>query len=305
MPMPMIELLLLIVALAVAGFLAWRVLKPIREVRQDQSHVATLIGTMGGGTVSVREDAVPSPFARRLRAAGIDVEPGLVLAGILVFGILVALLIAMWLPGVIWAYPIFGIVAAWVAWAVIVDIARWRSWKFETRLADAVDLMVGALSAGESPVDAIASAAEGALEPVKTELRGVVQRLQASVPIERAMRPLAERYDCEGVRLFSQLLIAKWEVGGPLAPALQSVNRTIRQGVRLRGQLQTQVANAQNAAIVVAVLPYIVAGIFMWKHPEALRRVLALPWGPHMFMGAVVLQVIGFIWLRKLLRTEL
>lgn len=304
--MQILEVLLLLAGFGVAAFALARLRQPSRAVMSDQAHVATLIGTMDGGTVNVREKTVaPGWFARVLASAGIEAPPVLLGIVLALFGVIVALAVSMYFPGVMWAYPIIGVLAIIVVLAILQDVGRWRSTRFENRLADAVDLMVGALTAGETPVDAIASAAAGSLEPVKSEFEEVVQRLRASVPIERALRPMVTRYDSEGVRLFTQLLIAKWEIGGPIAPALQAVNRSIRQGVRLRWQLGTQVSNAQNAAVVVALLPYALVAFFVWKRPETMARLWAYTWGPHLFLAAVILQIVGFLWLRRILRTEM
>jgi tight adherence protein B len=140
---------------------------------------------------------------------------------------------------------------------------------------------------------------------VRRELRDLAAQLRGSVPVESAVQRMLTRYDSESVRIFTQLVIAKWEVGGPLAPALQAVTRTMRHGQRLRAQLHTHVMGAQTAAIVVAVIPYLLMAVFLWKRPQSLAGVWGLPWGPQAFVAAVVLQLIGFVTLRQILRTEL
>jgi tight adherence protein B len=219
--------------------------------------------------------------------------------------LLVALIVVTFLPGLLWFGPLAALGVVWLVSSLVTEVARQRAWRFENRLVEAVELMVGALSAGQSPVDAIGSGAEGALEPVKSELRELAAQLRASVPIERAVRRIVLRYDSDSVRIFSQLLIAKWEVGGPLAPALQAVTKTMRHSLSLRGKLHTQIAGAQSAAVLVSILPYLIIAVFIWKRPEALTVVWRLPWGPQLFASAIFLQIAGFVWLRRILRIEL
>jgi tight adherence protein B len=302
---PALQLALFVAAIAVIVFATVKVVRGRRELRADEFHLGRLLGRIEADVPVPVDEKEPGPFARRLQAAGIAWPAGAVLGLVLLLGFIVMLLVAGLSPRMTWAAPLAALVLVWMLVSLLSEAARQRAWRFEQRLVDAIDLMVGALSAGQNPADAIGSGGDGALEPVKSELHELSAQLRASVPIERAVRRMLARYDSEGVRIFTQLLIAKWEVGGPLAPSLQAVTRTMRHGQRLRGQLHTHVAGAQTAAIIVAVIPYLLVAVFLWKRPEALESVWALPWGPQLFVGAVVLQLVGFITLRRILRIEL
>ena len=302
---PLSELLLLVVALCVVAYLVLRVVRTRVEARGDEEHLGRLLGKPVPSDTKAEEEKDAGRFERRLEAAGIELPPAVAIVILIFIALLVALVVVMFLPGLFWIGPLAALAVLWLISSLVAEAARQRAWRFENRLVDAIDLAVGALSAGQNPADALASAAEGALEPVKSELRDLASQLRASVPIERAVRRMVLRYDSEGVRIFTQLLIAKWEVGGPLAPALQAVTKTMRHGLRLRGQLHTHIAGAQTSAIVVSILPYLIVAIFLWKRPEALASVWRLPWGPQLFASAILLQVAGFVWLRRILRIEL
>jgi tight adherence protein B len=297
---------IMIVALVLlAAFVLLRFLRTRQDSRDDAEHLGRLLGRTTASTT--KEDDTPEPGAieRRLIAAGWNTTPAIAISLLVLIAVLVALLVASVSPGLFWAGPVAGIAAVWLISSTLSEAARQRAWKFENRLVDAIDLTVGALAAGQNPADAIASGAGGALEPVRSELRHLADQLNASVPVDRAVRRMVLRYDSEGVRIFTQLLIAKWEIGGPLGPALQAATRTMRHGLRLRDKLQTHIAGAQTAAIVVAILPYLLVAVFLWKRPEALTLVWRLRWGPQMFACAILLQLAGFVWLRRILRIEL
>lgn len=302
---PLSALILIAAVVILAIFAVWRLLRTRSEVRQDQQHLGRLLGKDATANGNAAEEKPPGFFERRLVAAGLRLSPAIGSAILIFIGLLVALAIITIAPGLYWAAPLAGLAVMWLIWSTIIEAARQRAWRFENRLVDAIDLTVGALSAGQSPTDALASGADGAMEPVRSELTELASQLHASVPIERAVRQMVLRYDSESVRIFTQLLIAKWEVGGPLAPALQAVTRTMRHSVSLRGKLYTHIAGAQTGAIMVAILPYLLIAIFAWKRPEALAIVWALPWGPQLFVTAIFLQLAGFIWLRRILRIEL
>ncbi len=302
---PLSTLILIVIAAIVAIFATWRLLRTRSEARQDEAHLGRLLGKDVTATADPVEEKPPGFLERRLLAAGLPLSPAMAIAILVLIALLVALAVVTMAPGLYWAGPLAGIAVAWLIWSTIIEAARQRAWRFENRLVDAIDLTVGALSAGQSPTEALASGAEGAMEPVRRELTELAVQLRASVPIDRAVLPIVLRYDSESVRIFTQLLIAKWEVGGPLAPALQAVTRTMRHSISLRGKLYTHIAGAQTGAILVAILPYLLIAIFAWKRPEALAIVWALPWGPQLFVTAIFLQLAGFVWLRRILRIEL
>lgn len=302
---PLSEFILLGVAVIAIVAIVWRLIRTRSEVRQDTAHLGRLLGKEQTPTSGAPAEKPPGFVERRLLAAGLGISPAIAAGMLVLIGILVALLVVTLSPGLYWAGPLAGIAVAWLIWSTLIEAARQRAWRFESLLVDAIDLTVGALSAGQTPTEALASGAEGAMDPVRAELRELAAQLRGSVPIERAVQRMVRGYDSESVRIFTQLLIAKWEVGGPLAPALQSVTKTMRHSVSLRAKLYTHVAGAQTAAIIVAILPYLLIAIFAWKRPEALTIVWALPWGPQLFVTAIFLQLAGFVWLRRILRIEL
>lgn len=298
-----IELLLLIASLGAAAALFWLAFRPWRRERAERERLSRLIGREQ--TDEAEASPQPSRLRRMLMAAGLDVSPALVLAVLVLVGIVFG-----WAIGSMFGQNIIvsiaaGAFALWLCFAAVSEAARLRTWKFESRFVDAIDLAAGALAAGEEPADAFEHAAEASEEPVRGELLDFVNRIRASVPIETALRPMMERYDCEAVRLFSQLLIAKWEIGGQLAPALKDISKTVRSGVRLRRQLHASISGAQAAGLIVAATPYILLTVFLFKRPEALTKIWSYVYGPQLFFAAVMLQIVGLMWLRRLLRTEL
>ncbi len=300
-----VELLLLVGCLGAAAAFAWLAFRPWRQQRTERERLGRLLVKDQGEATLVEAEKRPSSFRRRLLAAGLGVPPILVVVVLIVLAGLFAAAIASMLGGNPWIALAAGAFALWLFFSMIGEAARWRITRFETRLVDALDLASGALAAGEEPVEALEHGAEGALEPARAELMDLVARLRSSVPVESAVRPMADRYDCECVRLFTQLLIAKWEIGGQLAPSLRDITRTVRNGIRLKRQLNASLSSAQIAAIIIGALPYVLLFFFLWRRPEMVTTLWAQSWGPTVFVLAVITQIAGFIWLRRIMRIEL
>jgi tight adherence protein B len=168
-----------------------------------------------------------------------------------------------------------------------------------------LDLMTATMRGSDNPRAALEGAAEIAPQPVAAELREVVRRLDLGMPIRRALLRLSSNYDCEGVRLFTSALATKWTVGGDLSPTLSAVNRVIRERLRHRQRVRSQLAGANVASWMVAICPYLAMAAMWYFNPDWLRRLFSFHLGPFLFFAAVGLQIVGFLWLRRMARVEL
>lgn len=243
-------------------------------------------------------------LAARLSAFGVPLDP----FGFLVFVVIVPVavaVIAMRLFGGFVAPALVAVVMAYfIVFAIVREWRRGRAWRFEEKLVDAVDLMAGALKGGESPTQALTTTGDACGKPILTEFAEVVHRLEAGMTPSRALDRMLKRYDSESVRLFANTLAAKWSAGGDMAPILLAVSRMMRDRLRHRLRVRAQLAGAVVTAILVALSPYVLVLAFSWRFPEWLESLLLHPIGPGMLFLAVCLQIVGFVWLHRILRVE-
>ena len=248
---------------------------------------------------------LPGRTERLLRAAGLRVPP-LLFHG---FSLLLAGLFALWVITLARGLLFMGLLALlgalYLIHSTVAEIGRRRTLRLEEKLADAIDIMAATMRGSDNPRAALAGAAAVSPPPVSVELREVVRRLEVGMPIRRALLRLRSDYDCEGVRLFSSALAAKWTVGGDLAPTLAAVNRVIRERVRHRLRVRSRLAGANIASWMAALCPYLVFAAMWHFNPGWIHRLFAHPLGPALLVGAVCLQVVGFLWLRRMMRAEL
>jgi len=198
-----------------------------------------------------------------------------------------------------------GLLSVYIPWTAVRQFRQWRALKFEEQLVDAVDLMAAALEAGENPNQALVSAADGCEGSVRRQIREVAHRLDLGMSIERALQRIHRKYPVEGVRLFVQSLIAKWYAGGDLAPVLRAIARIMRDRLSIRLRTRSELAGAQASALLLAVLPYVLMITFAFAAPFWLERITAHPSGAALLLLGVLLQLLGFVWLWRVIRVEL
>lgn len=297
-----LELLLLIAGLAAVVFLGLDLGKARRRRQRERRHLERL----GTEAPPADSDAATAPGAvdRRLRAAGLDVGAPVWLGGTVLLALLVFLGVLSAFAGNLAAAVLAAVVAAWLPWSILGTWARRRARRFEEQLIDAVAFMAAALQAGENPTRALGSAAEATEGAAAIELKRAGDRLDAGTGIRRALAPMVAGYDSEGCRLFAQTLIAKWAAGGDLAPVLERVNRIMRERLAMRLRLRSELAGARLSAMIVVVLPYLLLPFLLARRPEWFRSLTQHPTGLQLLFIALLLQITGILWLRRIMRTD-
>lgn len=306
--MLVLEIILLLVALAALVLLALDLRRGPRRREQEREYLERLAAEEPDEDPSADEAALRPPSGRvgsLLRGAGLGLGVIPFLALCFVLGALACLGILTLSTRAWLAAVMVGILAAWIPLVILREWARWRSWRFEERLVEAVEFMASALAAGENPAQALGSAAVAARQPVRGELEAVGRRLDAGDRPDNALAPLVRRYDSEGTRLFVQTLAVKWRAGGDLAALLRSVAEVMRERVRISLRLRSELAGVQISAVIIAILPYLLIPFFLAMRPTWAPSLLGHPLGPTLLGFAVALQLFGFLWLRRILRVEL
>ena len=169
--------------------------------------------------------------------------------------------------------------------------------KLETQLADAIDIMVGALGAGAAVGPAIDSATVEIDAPLKPYLEEVSGRVRLGDEPVEVFRSLADRVPLETFLLFSSALAVHWEVGGRMAPTLATVGRTIRDRIEINRRIRSNIAQSQFSTLAIIGLVYFVA-LIVWRNgPEAMREFVTSPIGSWFVAGSIALQAFGIAWM--------
>ncbi|MCI0458178.1 MAG: type II secretion system F family protein [Gemmataceae bacterium] len=199
----------------------------------------------------------------------------------------------------------FGVVAGLLAWQGELGRLARRRLQMESQLADAIDLMVGALHAGGSALSALEHATREARAPLRPQLEEVLGRIRLGDDPQEVFQALAARVPLETFRLFVSVLAVHWEVGGSLAPALASVGRAVRDRIELSRRVRALTAETRVSLVAVLAMTYFIALIIWANEPERMQAFLATTVGTALTTGAVLLQGLGVVWASSLSRMKL
>jgi tight adherence protein B len=126
---------------------------------------------------------------------------------------------------------------------------------FETQLPDTLGLWVNALRSGYSVLQAMEAIAKDAPEPTATEFKRVVQEVQLGIDTEDALQHLLERVESEDLDLVVTAVNIQREVGGNLAEILEVISGTIRERIKLKGEIRVLTSSGRITGYLISFLP--------------------------------------------------
>ncbi|GAA5505427.1 type II secretion system F family protein [Novipirellula caenicola] len=169
--------------------------------------------------------------------------------------------------------------------------------KLERQLADAIDIMVGAVSAGAALGPAMDAATLETDRPLQPYLQEISGRIRLGDDPASVFRSLADRVPLETFLLFSSSLGVHFEVGGRLAPTLATVGRTIRDRIEITRRIQSNIAQSQFSTFAILGLIYLIA-VIVWRNgPEPMVEFVTSTVGSWFIAGSIILQALGIAWM--------
>lgn len=175
---------------------------------------------------------------------------------------------------------------------------------FAAELDSTLQLMSSSLRAGQSMMQALASTAKESEETTASELSRVVNETRVGRPVIEALEESADRMQSEDFRWATQAIAINREVGGSLADVLDGVSATIRERGLIRRQVASLSAEGRLSAVILMLLPVVVAGFLMLTNPTYLLPFVEHPIGPFLIGACVVLFAIGGVWMKKTVEIE-
>jgi tight adherence protein B len=179
--------------------------------------------------------------------------------------------------------------------------------KFNNQLADMLNLMVNGLRAGYSTMQAMEAVSKELPPPICDEFRRVVQEMQLGVPMEKTLDNLLRRIPSEDLDLVITAINVQREVGGNLAEILDTISFTIRERVRIKGEIRVLVSQVLYSGRFLSLLPIIVIGILYLMNRAYMMEFFLpenFPCGYIALGISVALIVSGYFAMTKLANIE-
>jgi tight adherence protein B len=246
-------------------------------------------------------------ISRRLARADIKLRPAEYL------GVIVASIIACTFLGILLGRSaIFavmaGIFGAFLPGMYVGRAEKSRLKRFDNQLGDMLNLVVNGLRAGFSTLQALEAVSRELPAPICDEFRRVVQEMQLGLSMDDALDHLLRRIKSPDLDLVVTAINVQREVGGNLAEILDVISFTIRERVRIKGEISALTAQGRATAWVISLMPVALLMIlFLVNRPYVENFWNSDPaiCGYSMLLLAALMVVSGFMIAQKIVAIDI
>jgi tight adherence protein B len=287
-----------------------------KESRQSLGEALAASGTMASFNKAVEAKDWGANMARELARADLVLKPsewlairGAVLVGVPLFMILLS--------------PVVSVLANPPVWVVGLAIGFFlpRFWlrrrqaqrlkAFNSGLADTITLLANSLRAGSSFLQAIEMVVRETRPPISTEFGRVIREVNLGLNLEQALANMTRRVKSDDLELMATAITIHHQVGGNLAEILDAIAFTIRERVRIKGEIRTLTAQQRMSGYVVGFLPLVLVGVISLIAPQFMEplfanppELLGMPLGVTILAFGGFMMFIGFIAIRRIVDIE-
>lgn len=261
---------------------------------------------------AVEQRSFGATMARDLARADLHLRVSeyiLIIAGCTVGVPLALLALSIVLPTL--GNPIFLIVGAVVGFLLPrFYVGRRRKGRlnaFNKQLPDTITLIANALRAGSSFLQAIELVTRESRPPISTEFARVIREVNLGLPFDSAMENMVRRVRSDDLELMVTAITIQHQVGGNLAEIMDSIAYTIRERIRIKGEIRVLTAQGRMSGYVVAGLPigiaallFVIAPSFMEPMFSKPPEILGLPAGVIILAFGAFMMAIGFLLVRRI-----
>ena len=197
-----------------------------------------------------------------------------------------------------------GILGFWLPF-IFLRVKRTRRLRaFEEAFPEALDLISRALKAGHAFATGLKMVADEMPEPIGPEFRKTFDEQNFGLPLKDALANLTMRIPLLDVRFFSTAVLIQRETGGNLSEILENLAHVVRERFKILRQVRVYTAHGRLTGYVLLGLPAFLAVALMFINPEHMRTLFTVQMGQMMVVGAIVMQAIGFVWIKQVIKIE-
>jgi tight adherence protein B len=177
--------------------------------------------------------------------------------------------------------------------------------RIEEQLPDAADFIARALRAGHSFSNVLQIVGNELPEPLSSEFRIAREEINYGVPLSEALHNMAARIPLTDLRYLVIAILIQRETGGNLAEILTNISHIIRGRLQLAAKVRVLSAEGRMSAWILGLLPFAVGGMLVLVNRAYVMVLWTDPLGVKMLWTALVMIIVGVIWLKKVIRIRI
>jgi tight adherence protein B len=176
---------------------------------------------------------------------------------------------------------------------------------FNDQLPEALDLLARAMKSGHALTSGLALIAEEIDDPIKGEFAATVDEINLGLTTKEAIENLCERVPLPDLRFFAISILVQKETGGNIAEILEKISQLIRERIQFKQLVKTLTAEGRYSAGILIALPLIMFIYMYVTNYDYLSLLWKEELGQYMLFGAIIMQIIGSIVIKRIVTIEM
>ncbi|PKM81639.1 MAG: secretion system protein [Firmicutes bacterium HGW-Firmicutes-13] len=177
--------------------------------------------------------------------------------------------------------------------------------KFNNQISDTLVMMANSLRAGFSFLQVMDLISKEMAPPISQEFGRTFREINLGISTEEALDNLSGRVESPDLEMTVTAVLIQRQIGGNLAEVLENISETIRERVRIKGEIKTLTAQGRISGLVVGLLPLALLGILMIINPSYISLLFVHPVGLMLLGGAVFAEILGIMLIRKIVNIKI
>lgn len=175
---------------------------------------------------------------------------------------------------------------------------------FEKQLNPAITSISNCLRSGLTFQQGMQNVAEQMPEPISREFARALREMQLGSTSERALTNLARRVPSADVKLMVTAILISQQVGGNLSSVLENIAQTVQDRIKVKEEVHTITSTGRMSGMVIGFLPIGLGVMLMLINPDYMAMFFTTTEGRYMLLAAAVLEIIGFLFIRKIVSVK-
>ena len=197
-----------------------------------------------------------------------------------------------------------------VGWVVFASLyvqfkAKRRMKQFTNQLGDAIAMMSNAIKSGftfQQAMDIVAKEIKG---PISEEFVRALNEIQLGVTLEEALEGICQRIKDDDFEMVAMSVVIQRQVGGNLSQILDTVGETIRERIKLKGEIRSLTAEGVMSGLAIGMLPIILSVLCQIINPHYFDELLAVEYGKYIVIVCLISECIGGLIIKYIVSVKI
>ena len=271
-----------------------------RSLLQQEGHAGKVVARL------LKKYNLLPRLGQLLEQAGLKWNPVRVIHTCLALFIIAFFIAWTFLPGQYRSYALLaGILSAFLPVLYILRVRRSRMRKFEEQFPDSLEFVARSMRAGHAFAVSLEMIHREFQEPLAGEFKRTFEEHNLGLPLDVALQKLAKRVPSLDVHFFVSAVLLQKRTGGNLAEILDKLAYIIRERFKLRGRIRAISAHGRMTGTALTLIPVAVAVLMFLVNPDYVKFFFTDHIGNIMLAAAVLLQVIGYMIIKQIVKIEI